>query len=184
MFVCVWSLHLYSPQLSLDGKRLYVTSSLFSPWDKQFYPDMCSKVRGIHFSELELQKVLFLKSLKPIDMSKYRKKEQWSPESPIRMCQGSMMFIIDCDTVNGGMQLNNDFCVDFGDEPGGPSLAHEVRKTSLSSGYRVIYFMPRVVVASVASSKVNITMQSQVRYPGGDCTSDIYVADMDKIAKM
>ena len=24
----------------------------------------------------------------------------------------------------------------------------------------------------------------QVRYPGGDCTSDIYVADMDKIAKM
>jgi len=91
-------------QLSLDGKRLYVTSSLFSPWDKQFYPDMCSK--------------------------------------------GSMMFIIDCDTENGGMQLNNDFCVDFGEEPDGPSLAHEVR------------------------------------YPGGDCTSDIYVADMDKIAKM
>merc|ERR1719447_2254559 len=86
-------------QLSLDGKRLYVTSSLFSPWDKQFYPDMCSK--------------------------------------------GSMMFIIDCDTVNGGMQLNNDFCVDFGDEPDGPVLAHEIR------------------------------------YPGGDCTSDIYVADMD-----
>lgn len=26
-------------QLSLDGKRLYVTSSLFSPWDKQFYPE-------------------------------------------------------------------------------------------------------------------------------------------------
>ncbi len=27
-------------QLSLDGKRLYVTTSLFSPWDKQFYPDL------------------------------------------------------------------------------------------------------------------------------------------------
>lgn len=27
-------------QLSLDGKRLYVTSSLFSSWDNQFYPDM------------------------------------------------------------------------------------------------------------------------------------------------
>lgn len=25
-------------QLSLDGKRLYVTNSLFSPWDQQFYP--------------------------------------------------------------------------------------------------------------------------------------------------
>ena len=39
-----------------------------------------------------------------------------------------MMFIIDCDTENGGMQLNNDFCVDFGEEPDGPSLAHEVMK--------------------------------------------------------
>ncbi len=27
-------------QLSLDGKRLYVTTSLFAPWDKQFYPDL------------------------------------------------------------------------------------------------------------------------------------------------
>ena len=57
-------------QLSLDGKRLYVTTSLFSPWDKQFYPDMCSKVGGIHIA-----KVLFLKSLKLIDTSKYRKKD-------------------------------------------------------------------------------------------------------------
>ncbi len=27
-------------QLSLDGKRLYLTNSLYGPWDKQFYPDM------------------------------------------------------------------------------------------------------------------------------------------------
>uniref|UniRef100_L7MZT7 Methanethiol oxidase n=2 Tax=Anolis carolinensis TaxID=28377 RepID=L7MZT7_ANOCA len=27
-------------QLSLDGKRLYVTNSLYTPWDKQFYPDL------------------------------------------------------------------------------------------------------------------------------------------------
>ena len=27
-------------QLSLDGKRLYFTTSLFSSWDKQFYPEM------------------------------------------------------------------------------------------------------------------------------------------------
>ena len=30
-------------QLSLDGKRLYVTNSLFGPWDRQFYPDMVAK---------------------------------------------------------------------------------------------------------------------------------------------
>lgn len=27
-------------QLSLDGKRLYVSTSLYSGWDKQFYPDL------------------------------------------------------------------------------------------------------------------------------------------------
>ena len=27
-------------QLSLDGKRLYITDSLFSTWDNQFYPDL------------------------------------------------------------------------------------------------------------------------------------------------
>lgn len=27
-------------QLSLDGKRLYVTTSLYSAWDRQFYPDL------------------------------------------------------------------------------------------------------------------------------------------------
>merc|ERR1711997_950200 len=92
-------------QLSLDGRRLYVTTSLFSPWDKQFYPDMSKK--------------------------------------------GSMLLQIDVDRENGGMSLNENFVVDFGEEPLGPVLAHEIR------------------------------------YPGGDCTSDIYVADMDsKVAKL
>ena len=27
-------------QLSLDGKRLYVTTSFQSAWDRMFYPDM------------------------------------------------------------------------------------------------------------------------------------------------
>lgn len=30
-------------QLSLDGKRLYVTSSLYSSWDNQFYPDIAKQ---------------------------------------------------------------------------------------------------------------------------------------------
>jgi selenium-binding protein 1 len=30
-------------QLSLDGKRLYTTSSLYSTWDNQFYPDMAKQ---------------------------------------------------------------------------------------------------------------------------------------------
>jgi selenium-binding protein 1 len=30
-------------QLSLDGRRLYVTSSLYSKWDNQFYPDIAKK---------------------------------------------------------------------------------------------------------------------------------------------
>ena len=51
-----------------------------------------------------------------------------------------MLLQLDVDTVNGGMSLNNNFCIDFGAEPEGPVLAHEMR------------------------------------YPGGDCTSDIYLA--------
>ncbi|WP_414589276.1 selenium-binding family protein [Scytonema sp. PCC 10023] len=82
-------------QLSLDGKRLYVTNSLFSTWDNQFYPDL-SKT-------------------------------------------GSYLLQIDCDTENGGLKINENFYVDFGKEPAGPSRAHEIR------------------------------------YPGGDCTSDIWI---------
>ena len=29
-------------QLSLDGRRLYVTNSLYSTWDNQFYPGLRS----------------------------------------------------------------------------------------------------------------------------------------------
>ncbi|CAG9864311.1 unnamed protein product [Phyllotreta striolata] len=83
-------------QLSLDGRRLYVSSSILSSWDEQFYPDMVEN--------------------------------------------GSKMVKIDVDAVNGGMKLDEDFVVDFGEGPDGPLLAHEMR------------------------------------YPGGDCTSDIWMA--------
>jgi methanethiol oxidase len=82
-------------QLSLDGKRLYVTNSLYSVWDNQFYPAIAE--------------------------------------------QGSDLVQIDCNTERGGMTLNERFHVDFGREPHGPARAHEMR------------------------------------FPGGDCTSDIWV---------
>ena len=41
-------------QLSLDGKRLYVTTSLFSPWDKQFYPDMCKVTNGKKYCAINI----------------------------------------------------------------------------------------------------------------------------------
>lgn len=53
--------------------------------------------------------------------------------------EGSHILLIDVDNRNGGLSINKDFFVDFGDEPDGPALAHEMR------------------------------------YPGGDCTSDIWV---------
>jgi selenium-binding protein 1 len=81
-------------QLSLDGKRLYVTNSLFSTWDNAFYPSLGK--------------------------------------------QGSWLMQIDCNTEKGGVTLNEKFLVDFAQEPDGPSRAHEIR------------------------------------YPGGDCTSDIF----------
>lgn len=59
------------------------------------------------------------------------------PISPTR--NGSFLLMMDVDTDKGGLSLNNNFYIDFGMEPDGPSLAHEIR------------------------------------YPGGDCTSDIWV---------
>ena len=82
-------------QLSLDGKRLYVTNSLLSSWDNQFYPDMAKA--------------------------------------------GSSILQVDCDTEHGGIKLNENFYVDFSREPAGPARAHEMH------------------------------------YPGGDCTSDIWL---------
>lgn len=83
-------------QLSLDGRRLYVSTSLYSAWDKQFYTDLGKK--------------------------------------------GGALMLVDIDPLKGGMTLNTDFFVDFGAEPDGPVLAHECR------------------------------------YPGGDCSSDIFLA--------
>ncbi|CAJ0937486.1 unnamed protein product, partial [Mesorhabditis belari] len=81
-------------QLSLDGKRLYVTTSLYRPWDAQFYPNLLK--------------------------------------------EGGVMLQIDINP-DGGMTLNQDFLIDFGKIEGGPYVAHEMR------------------------------------YPGGDCTSDIWI---------
>jgi len=89
-------------QLSLDGKRLYVTNSFLSTWDKQFYPDISNR--------------------------------------------GGQMYRINVDTEKGSMQLDEEFGVcDFGNVDGGTYRAHEMR------------------------------------YPGGDCTSDIWMPrDDDK----
>lgn len=84
-------------QLSLDGTRLYVTTSIFKPWDQQFYPDQVE--------------------------------------------HGSVMIKLDVDTVNGGLKLDNQFLVDFGEDKNDVLLAHEMR------------------------------------YPGGDCTSDIWLPE-------
>ena len=43
---------LLCPACSLDGKRLYVTNSLFTPWDKQFYPEMVTK--GSHLLQIDV----------------------------------------------------------------------------------------------------------------------------------
>lgn len=49
------------------------------------------------------------------------------------------MMQIDVKSDTGGLSINENFLVDFGNEPDGPVLAHEMR------------------------------------YPGGDCTSDIWL---------
>ena len=40
---------------------------------------------------------------------------------------GGMMLIVDCDNINGGMSIREDFLIDFGNESNGPARAHETR---------------------------------------------------------
>jgi selenium-binding protein 1 len=42
-------------QLSLDGKRLYITTSLFSTWDEQFYPEMVAKGNQILLLDVDTE---------------------------------------------------------------------------------------------------------------------------------
>uniref|UniRef100_A0A0N4Z0N1 Methanethiol oxidase n=1 Tax=Parastrongyloides trichosuri TaxID=131310 RepID=A0A0N4Z0N1_PARTI len=82
-------------QLSLDGKRLYVSNSLYLKWDQDFYPNLVSK--------------------------------------------GGNILKINIDDTNGTMTLDENFLVDLKNVDGLGYLAHEMR------------------------------------YPGGDCTSDIWL---------
>jgi methanethiol oxidase len=43
-------------QLSLDGRRLYVTTSLFSSWDNGFYPQMAEKGSSMMMVDCDLEK--------------------------------------------------------------------------------------------------------------------------------
>ena len=54
-------------QLSLDGKRLYVTSSLFSTWDNQFYPDMNKTGSYIPHSALQLLRHILVTKTRQFD---------------------------------------------------------------------------------------------------------------------
>jgi selenium-binding protein 1 len=95
-------------QLSLDGRRLYVTNSLFSSWDDQFYPRIANS-----------------------------KKEE-------KNSAGTYMLLVNVNNETGGLTLDDKFDVDFEKSEllgGGKFRAHEMR------------------------------------YPGGDCTSDIWLAD-------
>lgn len=41
--------------------------------------------------------------------------------------KGSFLVQVDVDNVKGGLKINHEFGVNFGNEPGGPVLAHEMR---------------------------------------------------------
>ena len=63
-----------------------------------------------------------------------------------------MLLQVDVDTMNGGLRLNSDFCVDFGEEPDGTALAHEERYAggdSLTYGCKVSCLDPSTVWNSI-----------------------------------
>jgi selenium-binding protein 1 len=51
--------------------------------------------------------------------------DQFYPD--IAKTGGSYLLQLDCDTVNGGLSVNEKFYVDFGNDAAGPARAHEIR---------------------------------------------------------
>jgi hypothetical protein len=68
------------------------------------------------------------------------------------LCKGSMLFLVRVDTEKGGLQLDEDFLVDFGEEPEGPVLAHEV--SSLIKRKKNSFIYKEIQVGSGAYCKV------------------------------
>ena len=58
----------------------------------------------------------------------FRRDKQFYPDM---IKHGSQLLKIDVDNMNGGLKLDENFLVDFGKEPGGPVLAHEVSQTNM-----------------------------------------------------
>ena len=60
-------------EVSRDGRRIYVTNGLYSPWDEQFYPDgvrgWMAKINVGADGRMEVDKGFFLQSE---DMSRFR----------------------------------------------------------------------------------------------------------------
>ncbi|VDM38353.1 unnamed protein product [Toxocara canis] len=102
-----------SLQLSLDGKRLYVTTSFYRMWDAQFFPDL-------------LRQVIY--SFDFCCASGSYGDWKLCDSSYVITFEGATMFMIDINSREiGGMALNRNFIVDFGTIDGGPYLAHSIR---------------------------------------------------------
>ncbi len=206
---------------SLDGKRLYVTNSLFSPWDKQFYPDLPKKVgtactartacvsHSMHHMSLTAWKIL--QNVPALLFWPVMQLLVLPACPPATLCaspQGSYLLQVDVDTDNGGLSLNTDFFVDFGGEPDGPVLAHEVRYpgdkpllawflklTSLLAYVpepQLCKFPARTAwLYATACWKHDALLHLILRPPyhscsfglncaaGGDCSSDVWVVETD-----
>ena len=54
---------------------------------------------------------------------------------------GAQALRVNVDHENGGMTLDTDFLVDFGDEPEGPALAHEVSDSETKTFRRSVILL-------------------------------------------
>lgn len=106
--------------------------------------------------------------------------------------KGAQLLLVDVDTERGGLTLNTDFFVDFGDEPDGPALAHEIRYPggqrrggpACDGGKGSCAPSPcsrplAACRASVSSPASSIPPPAVIHVAGGDCSSDIWVVETD-----
>lgn len=70
--------------------------------------------------------------------------------------KGGHVVMIDVNTEEGGLSLNEDFFVDFGAEPNGPALPHGLSKMKISGfekyssvNYALLYLLQKCAILAV-----------------------------------
>ena len=152
-------------QLSLDGKRLYVSTSLFSSWDKQFYPDMGK--HGAQLIQLDVDTET-LGCFPDFTVILLHQKTEFGSK-------GTASYVVPCVPGRVDLPWTQTSLWTLDRNQMAPSCALEYCRWK--NTVKVGRFQQNDDVLT-SFEFFFIARCHEMRFPGGDCTSDIFLWDL------